>query len=182
MGQKGIGTGVARPFNPAAFHVPASIRNDERKLKAAIMLGEGAGLEMGFEAVAAECGVSYRTLFDWRQDDDFQEAMAIIMRKSLKDVMPGAYKTLISLLKSKDPKLKLRAAELAFKITGELVERTEVTATVKHDAKSILSGLAREIESMEVGEVVEVGSLPEPKALPAPDNSESVPDMMEAVG
>ena len=130
-----------KPGDPDAAHIPAKIAEDPRKMKAVKLLGEGAILEMTYDEIAAECGVAYRTLFDWRQDENFQEAVRNIARATLKDAVPGMYKTLVNLLKSKDPKLRLRAIELATKLTGELVERSESKVSVAPDAKAILEGL-----------------------------------------
>lgn len=148
--RKAPATGEVMPRDPAAPHVPPTIARHPKKMKAALMLGQGAGLYQGFKQVAAECGISEDQLYHWRCTPDFQQAVHSIMRQELKDVMPGVYHELVQLLKSKDPKLKLRAAELAFKLTGELVERTESTVSVRQDAKSILAGLRKEIEGLEV--------------------------------
>ena len=148
-GKKHGNAGLRLVNDPLACGIPSTILRDPRKLRAVQMLADGAATEMTYVEIAELCGVTDRTLLTWRQSEDFQEAILKIARATLKEAIPSMYKTLADLLKSKDLKLRLRAVELATRLTGEMVERSESKVSVVPDAKAILEGLRHEIESLE---------------------------------
>jgi hypothetical protein len=146
-------------MNPQPAHkstqIPDSIAQDPRKMRAALLIAEGARLDQGWEEIAREAGVTRRALFEWRKDPGFQQAVLILARESIRDSLPMAFKCLGDMLKSGDTRSKLKAAELILRVGGELVERVESTTTLNAtnpDAKSILDDLIKEIEAMEHGQ------------------------------
>jgi transcriptional regulator with XRE-family HTH domain len=136
----------------ASTQIPDSVAQDARKMRAVLLLAEGVRLNQTWEEVAEEAGTTRRTLQEWRKDRDFQEAVLILTRENLRDMLPVCFRVLEETLQSGDSRSKLRAAELLLKAMGELVDRVETQTTfnaANMDAKSILANLAEEIEAME---------------------------------
>lgn len=132
--------------------LPDTIVSDPRKLKAAVMIGQGARLSMEWEAIAQEIGITRRTLYTWRSDPDFKEAVLAVARESLADAVPVAYARLEGCLRSGDTRSALKAGELILRASGVLVDRVESATTFstsREDAKSILADLAEEIKALE---------------------------------
>jgi hypothetical protein len=107
---------------------------------------------MEWEAIAQEIGITRRTLYTWRSDPDFKEAVLAVARESLADAVPVAYARLEGCLRSGDTRSALKAGELILRASGVLVDRVESATTFstsREDAKSILADLAEEIKALE---------------------------------
>ena len=137
------------------------IQNHPQKLQAATMLAEGVKLTMTWDEIASSCDVSRQTLYEWRQEKEFAEAVATMTQERLKDTIPGVFDMLIGVVRDKeeDTKDKLRAGELLLKAGGMLIDR--VDATYREDARGILDSLDRELQ-----EIKEQGAKEESSVLP----------------
>ena len=90
---------------------------NSRKLKAAHLVALG---EMTFEQIAETIGVHWRTLFEWRQQPEFQAEVQRQCRQFANELMPLAVRRLkhnISKAKDSDSNPALK---LAFQVAGWL--------------------------------------------------------------
>lgn len=126
--------------------IPSEIICDPRKLKAVELLGNGARLEMSWEEIAEEAGVSVRSLYTWRRDPAFQEAVTVIMQETLKERIPGVFKKLWGATKDGDLKEAIRAGELLLKAGGVLIDR--VAVDTGGEAQAMLNDLDQELEGI----------------------------------
>ena len=78
-----------------------------------------------YQEIAEECGISYNSLWNWRQDPDFIAEVNKLSYELLKGELPGAYKALSKKAKAGDTK----AIELLLKFADNFVEKSEAKVT-----------------------------------------------------
>lgn len=79
--------------------------------------------KMTQEEIAAECGIDRKTLWNWRQQDDFIQAVNDLAYQGLKARLPDVYEAL--LLKAQEGNTK--AIELTLKFADRFIERSQVS-------------------------------------------------------
>jgi hypothetical protein len=83
------------------------------------------------EDIAIEVGVSERTIYRWKQDQDFLEYQNEIAEKVIKDFLTETYNILKGIVRSgRSDHAKLKGVELVLKNRGKLTDVQKVEATI----------------------------------------------------
>lgn len=93
-----------------------------------------------YDDVAADLGISVRTLYNYRQDPNLIKYCAYISETKLDSFTPTVDAKLMELIEngaSNNGIAPIKALELFYKLNGRLVERREVVQTEEGTAKRI---------------------------------------------
>lgn len=91
-----------------------------KQLKAIEMLARPDN-ELSLQQIADELGINQSTLWRWRRNEDFQNAVTELAYSCLKDELPNLFKSLAS----KAIGGNVKAMELMLKYAGNYVEKIE---------------------------------------------------------
>lgn len=84
------------------------------------------------EDIAKEIGVSERTIYRWKMDEDFIAYQNEIAEKAMEDFLAETYSVLKGIVRSgRSDHAKLKGVELVLKNRGKLTEVQKVEATVE---------------------------------------------------
>lgn len=116
------------------------------KLKAIELLAT-KGLEhtLSLEEIADECNVTRKTLWAWRSEKEFNDALMEISKEISRSVLPKVLSRLARDVDSASTRDITNIARLLFQFHGELTEKSEVT--VKENGGDIDS-ILRDIENL----------------------------------
>ncbi|WP_018394531.1 phBC6A51 family helix-turn-helix protein [Bacillus sp. 37MA] len=118
-----------------------------------LVANEFAGKEKRLlKEIAAELGVTERTLYNWRQDPNFNRYVAVLSDTKLDSHRALADAQLLKLVAgtSNNGLPSIKALELYYKLSGKLVDRREVVQTEEPRSRSRISDaeLERGLEEM----------------------------------
>lgn len=124
---------------------------EARQRKAAYLLVENELRETGerksYEAIAAEIGVSYKTIWEWRtRNRNFIEYKNEIADDFLADKRDQVYAQLLKLITGSQPSVK--AIDLFMRRHGLLTDR-QVTQTESSDGNRTNEDLAKELAELD---------------------------------
>ena len=99
-----------------------------KQLKAIELLANPS-TEMTKEEIAEQCGVNTATLWRWRRNPKFQQAVNDLAYDILKDELPKVYNSMAKKAIKGNPK----CIEMMLKFAGNFVEKTETTVNGSMD-------------------------------------------------
>lgn len=98
------------------------------KLKAIELLAtKGLEHDLSMQEIADECGVARKTLWSWRSEKEFNDALMAISREINRSVLPKVLSRLTREVDKASARDITNIARLLFQFHGELTEKTEVT-------------------------------------------------------
>jgi hypothetical protein len=121
---------VKPPINPKVFNWTPQRR------KAALLLSEGTKT---YEDVAAEVGIHYTTLWDWRKHPLFLSEVDRLTLENEKATRAGLVRLALKALKDKETGIKedkntaLDWAKFIADIQGHVKQKVELDANLKHE-------------------------------------------------
>ncbi|MCZ8512416.1 phBC6A51 family helix-turn-helix protein [Paenibacillus filicis] len=114
-----------------------------------LKLNDGESKKMTYDTIAKECGVSQRTLFNWRTNDpDFIEARDEFTESVADEHLAKIYNSIIEQAVKKQ---NMKAAELFLKSRGKLKDNTHITADVNtniNESNKTTDDLKRELDEL----------------------------------
>lgn len=118
-------------------HLPVS------KLKAIELLAtKGLEHNMSLEEIAEECNITRKTLWAWRSEKEFNDALMAISKEINRSVLPKVLSRLAKEVDTASARDITNIARLLFQFHGELTEKTEVTMKEQPlDIESILNDI-----------------------------------------
>lgn len=121
-------------------HMPAN------KLKAIELIAtKDLEHELTLNEIAEECNVSRKTLWAWRSEREFNDALMDISKEMNRSILPRVMNRLAKDVDTASTRDITNIARLLFQLHGELTEKSEVT--VKEQAPD-LDAILREVEKM----------------------------------
>lgn len=90
--------------------------------------------KINYDEIAAECDVSVRQLFRWRQEPEFRAARAEVVDMYADEIVGDAFSALHWQVSKKR---NVKAAEVLLKSRGMLVDRKEVSADVRAEVTEV---------------------------------------------
>ncbi len=98
------------------------------KLKAIELLAtKGLEHDLSMQEIADECGVARKTLWSWRSEKEFNDALMAMSREINRSVLPKVLSRLTREVDKASARDITNIARLLFQFHGELTEKTEVT-------------------------------------------------------
>ena len=121
-------------------HMPAN------KLKAIELIAtKGLEHELSLNEIAEECNVSRKTLWSWRSEREFNDALMDMSKEMNRSMLPRVMARLSRDIDNASTRDITNIARLLFQLHGELTEKSEVT--VKEQAPDI-DAILKEVEMM----------------------------------
>lgn len=121
-------------------HMPAN------KLKAIELLAtKDLEHELSLTEIAEECNVSRKTLWSWRSEREFNDALMDMSKEMNRSMLPRVMARLSRDIDNASTRDITNIARLLFQLHGELTEKSEVT--VKEQTPDI-DAILREVEKM----------------------------------
>ncbi len=123
--------------------------------KAAEILATNDIHQMTMAQVAETVGVSDRTLYRWKQDEDFVGYQNEVAERSMEDFLAEAYNILKGITrKGRSEHVKIKALELVLKNRGKLTDVQKVEAKVEdlrtdEQIQQDIEELQKELEEIE---------------------------------
>lgn len=121
-------------------HMPAN------KLKAIELIAtKGLEHDLSLNEIAAECNVSRKTLWSWRSEREFNDALMDMSKEMNRSMLPRVMARLSRDIDNASTRDITNIARLLFQLHGELTEKSELT--VKEQVPDI-DAILREVEKM----------------------------------
>lgn len=121
-------------------HMPAN------KLKAIELLAtKDLEHELSLTEIAEECNVSRKTLWSWRSEREFNDALMDMSKEMNRSMLPRVMARLSRDIDNASTRDITNIARLLFQLHGELTEKSELT--VKEQVPDI-DAILREVEKM----------------------------------
>lgn len=95
--------------------------------------------------IAEECGVTRKTLWKWRSDKEFNDALLELSRELSRSVLPKVLSRLAGEIDRASARDVTNIARLLFQYHGELTEKSEVTVK---DSNMDIDKILLDIESL----------------------------------
>lgn len=116
------------------------------KLKAIELIAtRGLEHEMSMQEIADECKVTRKTLWAWRSDKEFNDALMCMSREINRSVLPKVLSRLAREVDKASARDITNIARLLFQFHGELTEKTEVTMK---DQSLDIDSILKDIEDL----------------------------------